>query len=333
MTPGVLTPGVLTPGVKTPGMMPDMIYTVTLNPALDLELTVAAIELDCVLRASTTQVDAGGKGFNVSRALAALGVPSIALGFVGGRTGEHLKARLEQLGISTDFVHVSGETRTNLSVVTEPASHYLKVNQAGPTIQPEEQDAMVGKVRQRARAGEAWIFSGNLPPGIPADIYAQLIALVRSSGGKAILDTSGHALHLGARAGPFLVKPNALEASQLTGHEVGNPSQARQAAAKMHAWGIALVLISLGSAGAVLSDGRQAWWGQPPRIAERNPIGAGDAALAGCVYALEQGAPAAEALRWSVACGAAAASLPGTAVGDRALVEALSAQVKIEHLG
>jgi fructose-1-phosphate kinase PfkB-like protein len=89
----------------------------------------------------------------------------------------------------------------------------------------------------------------------------------------------------------------------------------------------------LGSRGAVLSDGRQAWWGKPPPIDERNPIGAGDAAVAGFVYALTQAAPWPEALRWSVACGAAAASLPGTAVGDRASVEDLSAQVEIESLG
>jgi 1-phosphofructokinase family hexose kinase len=256
-----------------------MIYTVTLNPALDLELTVPAIQLDSVLRAIAMKVDAGGKGFNVSRALAALGVPSLALGFIGGRTGEQLQAELERLGIGADFVDISGETRTNLSVVTDPATHYLKVNQAGPTILADEQAALVEKVRQRARPGEEWVFSGNLPPGMSTDIYAQLIALVQSSGGRAILDTSGAALQTGAKARPFLVKPNALEASYLTGLEVNDAQSACAAAAKLHAWGIPLALISLGSRGAVLSDGSRPGGAAAHRRAQ--PDRSRDAAVAG----------------------------------------------------
>src|SRR3954451_24411287 len=111
-----------------------MIYTVTLNPALDRELTVPALVFDDVLRATETRVDCGGKGFNVSRMLAALGAESIALGFAGGHTGAMLRDGLAALGIETDFVQIGGETRTNVSIVMTNDGHYVKVNEAGPTI-------------------------------------------------------------------------------------------------------------------------------------------------------------------------------------------------------
>ena len=115
-----------------------MIYTVTLNPALDREYTVPDLAHDTVLRAGTTRVDAGGKGFNVSRAVKALGGESTAIGFAGGKTGEILHESLTGLGINTDFVWISEETRTNTSIVSEANGQYVKANESGPEIRESE---------------------------------------------------------------------------------------------------------------------------------------------------------------------------------------------------
>ena len=138
-----------------------MIYTVTLNPALDRELAVAAVAFDEVLRATESRVDCGGKGFNVSRMLASLGAESVALGFAGGRTGEALRDGLRALGIATDFVEIAGETRTNVSIVTHDHAHYIKVNEPGPTIAPGEQVALAAQVRERAQAGDLLLHRGE----------------------------------------------------------------------------------------------------------------------------------------------------------------------------
>ncbi|MGB5061040.1 MAG: PfkB family carbohydrate kinase, partial [Candidatus Promineifilaceae bacterium] len=174
-----------------------MIYTVTLNPAVDKELVVPELAFDSVLRAGKTRVDFGGKGFNVSRMLQALGSESTAIGFAGGKSGDLLREGLESLGIGIDFVPVSGETRTNVSVVTEPASHYLKVNEPGPTISASELDELRRKVRALSREGDWWVLAGSLPPGVPTAVYAHLIADIQAAGGRVILDTSGEALGLG----------------------------------------------------------------------------------------------------------------------------------------
>ncbi len=124
-----------------------MIYTVTLNPALDRELTVPAFVFDSVLRATGSVVDAGGKGFNVSRALAALGVASCALGFVGGATGRVLATMLEEMSIAGDLVWIGDETRTNISIVASDEGHYLKVNEPGPMVRVEEQATLLRRVQ------------------------------------------------------------------------------------------------------------------------------------------------------------------------------------------
>jgi len=306
-----------------------MIYTLTLNPALDRELTVPDLVFDEVLRATALRIDYGGKGFNVSRALAALGAESIALGFVGGKTGEKLEAGLASLGVKTDFTWLGQETRTNVSVVSQRQPHYLKVNESGPTVTPAEQDALMKKVEDLGQAGDWWVLAGSLPPGASETIYADVITRLQSVGAHAILDTSGLPLRHGCEGGPFLVKPNAHEASELTGLSIATVADARAAAPSIHALGVELVLISMGKAGALLSDGETIWRARPPEVEERNPIGAGDASVAGLVWGLSEALPLPDVLRWSMACGAAAASLEGTAVGSYDLVASLVEQVSI----
>lgn len=308
-----------------------MIYTVTLNPAVDRELTVPAIEFDSVLRATAWRVDYGGKGFNVSRMLRALGADSVALGFAGGRSGELLRDGLESLGIGTDFVWVAGETRTNVSIVSEAHDHYVKANEPGPTISPAEEIALVQKVRQLAQAGDWWVLAGSLPPGVSPPIYMQLIGDIQAAGARVILDTSGNALRDGCAARPFLAKPNDLEIHKLTGLPVDSTADIAAAAQAMQQQSVANVVVSLGKKGALLADAESVWLAASPQIQEKNPIGAGDSMVGGLVWGLSQDLPLPEALRWGIACGAATASMPGTAVGSRELVESLAAQVTISR--
>ena len=306
-----------------------MIYTVTLNPAVDKELVVPAIELDTVLRSQAINVDYGGKGFNVSRMLESLGGSSVALGFAGGHNGELLRDGLESLGIESDFVWVDGETRTNVSIVTEIPSHYIKVNEPGPAISPAAREALRDKVRALARAGDWWVLAGSLPPGVPPTIYTGLIQDIQEAGARVILDTSGEALRQGCDGRPFQAKPNDVEIEQLTGFPVNSPAEIARAAKAMQDTGIDNVVVSLGKDGALLVDEHSVWQAASPRITERNPIGAGDSMVGGLVWGLSEGLSVPEALRWGIACGASTASMSGTAVGSRQMVEELLPRVKL----
>jgi 1-phosphofructokinase family hexose kinase len=307
-----------------------MIYTVTLNPAVDRELVVPAIEFDSVLRAVEWRVDWGGKGFNVSRVLASLGAASVAVGFAGGRSGELLRDGLNSLEIQTDFIDIQGETRTNVSIVSQSDNRYVKVNEPGPRISAEDLATLLARVEALAQAGDWWVLAGSLPPGISASTYADLTRILERNGAHVILDTSGQALEQGCRAAPELVKPNAYEAFLLTGRPVDSLEQIAAAGQAILQMGPAQVAVSLGKDGALLLQSGRVWLAHSPQIEERNPIGAGDSMVGGLVWGLSQGLEASEALRWGIACGAATASLSGTAVGTRQLVESLLAHTHVE---
>lgn len=309
-----------------------MIYTITLNPAVDRELTVPEIIYDAVLRATEARVDFGGKGFNVSRILMGLGVRSTAMGFMGGRAGELLRDGLEGLGILTDFVWVAGETRTNVSIVTQNNEKYIKVNEQGPLVDKEKQQELLDRIDAVAQPGDWWVLAGSLPPGVDAGYYAELTRVINQHAGKVILDTSGKALGSGLVEKPFLVKPNAEEAHQVTGLPVETIEDIKAVAQELRARGTENIVISMGKKGALLQTTEGTWMTHSPKIKEMNPIGAGDSMVGGLVYGLSLGKSLKEALGWGVASGAATASLPGTQVGSLALIQSLLDQVVFEKV-
>jgi 1-phosphofructokinase family hexose kinase len=306
-----------------------MIITVTPNPVLDHTLTVPEIAFDAVTRATTSRVDWGGKGFNVSRVLLAFGVKSLALGFVGGATGQRLTAGLAALGLPTDFVTIAGETRTNVIVAEADSARYVKVNEAGPTVQPEEVARFLDKVRRRATGGDTWALCGSLPPGVPDDFYAQLIEILQPRGVRVLLDTSGAALRLGCEAHPFLVKPNAEEAAAFAGHPVATRDDTLRAARAFLERGVPQVALSLGGEGLLLATRKSAVFAAPPDVTVKNVTGAGDALLAGLAYALECNLPLAEQARWGVAAGTASAMHEGVGIVTRASVEQVYAGITV----
>ncbi|MGC9397246.1 MAG: 1-phosphofructokinase [Anaerolineae bacterium] len=309
-----------------------MIVTVTPNPVLDHTLTVPQIAFDTVTRATAVRDDWGGKGFNVSRVLLALGVESIALGFIGGATGQRLAAGLASLGIATDFVTIAGETRTNIVIAEAEGARHVKVNEAGPTIQPEEIAQFMDTVRRRAASGDTWALCGSLPPGVPDDFYAQIIQVLHPYGVRVLLDTSGAALRQGTAARPFLVKPNTDEAAAFIGRPVATRDDALHAARAFLERGIAQVALSLGADGLLLATRDDAVLAIPPDVPVKNVTGAGDALLAGLAYALEGGLPLAEQARWGVAAGTASAMHEGVGVVTRESVEQVYAGTTVEKV-
>lgn len=190
--------------------------------------------------------------------------------------------------------------------------------------------AFIDRARARVRPGDLWVLSGSLPPGLPHDFYAQLVTVVQRGGAKALLDSSAEPLRQGCLASPYLVKPNAVEAAQMTGQAINSVGDALGAAEFFLRQGIQCVALSLGADGLLLAWQRRAVWAKPPCVRALNPVGAGDALLAGVVWALEQQLPREEMARWGAAAGTAAAMREGVDVGTRGEVQALYDQIQIE---
>jgi 1-phosphofructokinase family hexose kinase len=238
-----------------------------------------------------------------------------------------LNTGLARLGIRTDFVQITGETRTNTVIEEAHSGHYIKVNEAGPSIEPVALDALRARILARLNGGSYWALCGSLPPGAPPDLYANLVTLIQSQGAFACLDASGVALRYGLQAAPFLVKPNAEEAAEIAGFPITDLPSAQRAATVFLEQGATVVALSLGADGLLLARREQNLYACPPQVAVQTPVGVGDALLAGLLYALQHKLPFDDMARWGVATGTAAAMTPGVGVGTLAEVTRLLGDV------
>ena len=285
-----------------------MIVTLTLNPSVDRTVEVEALARGEVTRAVGGQVDPGGKGINVSRALAAHGLPTRAVVTLGGAEGDHLVALLQDTGIDIVPVRIQGAIRSNITIV-EPDGTTTKINELGAELSPEELNAVFSAVRSAVESADWLVASGSLPPGTPASVYGDLVRGLAGSGTKVAIDTSGLALEAVLPAGPNLVKPNRDELAEITGRPLETIADVIEAASRLRDLGAGAVLASLGRDGAVLVDEDGAIHGRTPAVLPLSSVGAGDAMLAGF---LAGGGKGPDALIEALAWGAAAVLQPGS---------------------
>jgi 1-phosphofructokinase len=282
-----------------------VIVTLTPNPSVDRTVEVDELIRGAVLRATGAHLDPGGKGVNVSRALAAHGIATCAVLPSGGAEGTQLAALLVAAGVEVQSVPISGAIRANVSVV-EPDGTVTKLNEPGPTLSAAEIEAVIEATVKAAEGSEWVVLSGSLPPGCPDDLYATLLGRLP---GPTAVDSSGAPLEAALAARPALIKPNREELAEVSGLPVRNVGEAVTAARSLIARGAQAVLASLGADGAVLVDSTGAWYGESPVDSPVSSVGAGDATLAGFLAGGGQG-PA--ALKEGLAFGAAAVLLRGS---------------------
>ena len=306
-----------------------MIVTVTLNPSLDRTLSIPEFHPGALHRARLLRVDLGGKGVNVARALRILDLPSRILGFAGGQPGRTLRDGLLAQGFELSFIEVAGEIRQNVTLLDESTGLYTKINEQGPAIQPEHALALEKLVARTLRPGDLWALCGSLPPGAPPDLYARLIHRIQAKQALAFLDTSATALREGLRAGPYALKINTQEAGELLGRPLEHEQALLEAARELLSGTTRLVMLTRGALGLVLATPAGAVIAAPPAVTAHSPIGAGDAALAGLLWAVTGQCDPTTTARRAVACGTAAAMQTGTALGDKALIQDLLSRVEI----
>ncbi|GAA3488973.1 1-phosphofructokinase [Streptomyces cremeus] len=285
-----------------------MILTVTPNPSLDRTYEVPTLMRGEVLRATSDRMDPGGKGVNVSRAVAAAGRDTLAVLPLGGAPGALVAELLRAEGIAVAAVPVAGQTRSNISVA-EPDGALTKINATGPELTAAESETLLDAVRAHSADADWIACCGSLPRGLAPRWYAALVARAHEAGARIALDTSGPPLLAALRERPDVVKPNAEELAAAVGRPLRTIGDAVAAAGDLRALGARTVLASLGADGQLLVTGSGVWFGSAEADAVRSNVGAGDASLAGFLAAGGEGP---EALAAAVAHGAAAVRLPGS---------------------
>jgi len=264
------------------------IATVTLNPAIDQTVGVDGFQMNTVNRGQTMQFDAGGKGVNVASFLADYGHATAVTGFLGQENADIFEQLFARKRIDDQFVRIPGRTRIGVKIVDEANQQTTDINMPGLLPTSEAMNNLLETIEGLAASYDWFALSGNLPPGVPATIYATIITQLKRHGKQVVLDTSGEALREGARAGPTIVKPNVDELQQLTGQSLSDEAAVEQAARQLLG-DIRLVVISMGERGALFVDAATTLIAIPPLVLVKSTVGAGDAMVAGLIAGQVQG--------------------------------------------
>ena len=284
-----------------------MILTVTLNPALDVSYTVDALVPHGSHRVRSVTERAGGKGVNVASVLHRMGVHSLALVLAGGSTGRALADDLTARGLMHEVLGCTGETRRTVNVISSESGDATIFNEPGPSVAPDEIDAVVARVRHHITAGATVVaVCGSLPHGAEADAYGQVVTAARTSGAAALVDAEGEPLRVGCAAGADVAVPNRVELLAATGAD-----EETAGAKALQELGARHVVVSTGREGmrAYLADGRTLV-ARPGAPLRGNPTGAGDAAAAAVAAGLASGRDWPEIVRDAVAWSGAAVLQP-----------------------
>ena len=304
-----------------------MIYTITLNPALDRNIWIESIRNDESNRIQKELRYAAGKGIDVSRVLTTFGIRNQALGFVGGFDGEEMEGRLINEGISCNFTRISGETRTNIILYDVEKGTQTIFSARGPEIEPFELTRIIQQI-ESLEDPEMFIISGSLPQGVHPQIYYKIMEMAKKKGSKIILDTDGEALKTGITISPDVIKPNIHELGHISGSELNDLHEIIHAAQTVCDQGTATVLVSMGARGILMVTKEEKCLAIPPELKVVNTIGAGDSSVAGFVFGTVTGKTIKESLICAVAAGTATTLRPGPALCTKDDFDKLIPQVR-----
>jgi 6-phosphofructokinase 2 len=307
-----------------------MIYTITLNPALDRTIWIDRIRDDISNRILEERSFAGGKSIDVSRVLKNFGIDNTALGFVGGFAGRELEGRLLNEGIQSEFVRVSGETRTNIIIHEKETGRQLSFNARGPEIKASELMQLIEQL-ERLPGADIMAIGGSLPSGVSPAIYRKIVALAKRAQAKVVLDVDGEALRQGIKAQPDIIKPNIHELSELVGRDLKGLEEIATAARDINQRGVEIVLVSMGGRGIMLVAGSREYLAVPPEVKVEGTVGAGDSAVAGFICGLTQGRDLKDCLIYAAAAGTATTLRQGTALCQKEDFIRLLPQVKLKE--
>jgi len=310
-----------------------MIVTVTMNPAIDKTVDIERMIQGGLNRIQRVEMDAGGKGINVSKTIQALGGRSIATGFIGGKTGDIIEGVLnEYTGITTDFVRVGGETRTNLKVV-EQRGEVTELNEPGPSADKDQMEALFTKLEHYAGPETLFVLAGSIPKGMDPGIYRIITEKVHEKGAKVLMDADGELFVEALKAKPDMLKPNRVELEAF--YEMNYRASEQELVymgRKLLDNGAKLAAISMGQMGALFITDSGIYRCPGLTVKAHSTVGAGDAMVAAIAYSWDQKLSIEETVELCMAVSAGAVTTIGTKPPSKDVVDELKKQVVIQKI-
>lgn len=310
--------------------------TITLNPAIDLTISVPRLTPGDVHRAQSAESNVGGKGINVAGCLADWGVGTAVTGFLGIANDRPFRLFFAEKKLEDQFLRVAGETRTNIKISDTERDQTTDINLPGLIVDEIDLDKLMTRIEEIARPAMPVVIAGSLPKGAPPAFLVEMTARLRRIGARVVLDTSGPALSEALAAPvaalPHLVKPNRREMELWVGQSLGSVADLAAASRDLVGRGIPLVAVSLGEEGAILTDDSGSRLARLPPIKTQSSVGAGDAMVAGLVSGLVDNLNAEMIARRAVAFATAKLGRIGPHLPPRAEVRRLATGVTLTDL-
>ncbi len=316
--------------------MKSHILTITLNPTVDFCTTAPDIEPGAKLRCSEPQIDPGGGGINVARAVKLLGGQATALVAIGGATGAHLLQLLALEGVPTVAFQGPGETRQSMSVINQANGDQFRFVMPGPVWTDADVPRALNSVDQATGEDTLVVLSGSQPPGVAKDFPSILAEHVGDRHARLIVDTSGPALfHLveEPRAALHVLRMDGPEGEELAGRPLPTREDTADFASELVKRGVAnIIIVARGPDGSVLASADGRWHAVNPPVEVVSTVGAGDSFVGAFTLALAGAEPVEECLRWGVAAASAAVMSDATRLCDPATTRSLLEKVTLTRI-
>lgn len=288
-----------------------MILTICPNPSIDCTIELDSLNVGKLNRVDNKVETYSGKALNVAMGIARLGEKSFATGFMFDAHARLFEQVLDREGVAHDFVYNRGNARTNYKIIDKKAM-LTEINDRGETVQLIKQQELIDKVSGIAEDYEIAVMSGSLPKGVDPSFYGQVLSVIPKHV-KVIVDTEKLNMMSALNSREiYMVKPNLRELESFTGKDVRTLQDMVSASKKYLDRGVKYVLVSLGSEGAVLTDGTDSYFCKSASVAVNSTVGAGDSMVSAACVGIQKGVPMQEILRMAAAAGTAAVTTSGT---------------------
>lgn len=296
------------------------ILTITLNPAVDYATSAEKIYPEHKLRCAAPQIDPGGGGINVARAVRNLDGQATALVAIGGATGAHLLQLLALEGVPTVAFQGPGETRQSFSVTETASGEQYRFVMPGPDWTDTDVGRGIDSVSRAAGDGTLVVLSGSQPPGVAKEFPSILAGHVAGQGARLIVDTSGPALTalVAAPRGPIdTLRMDGAEAEALAGRALPDRADSADFARSLVDRGVAKnVIVARGADGSVMATPGTSWHCAGARVEVVSRIGAGDSFVGAFTLAEARGEAMEACLQFGVAAASAACTTEATRLCD-----------------
>ena len=309
------------------------IVTITLNPALDLAISVERVVAGPKLRSDTPRTDPGGGGINVARVVEELTGEATAFVALGGATGKALEQALRPKVTRVEVLALEGDTRQSVAVTDRGSKEQYRFVMPGPQWTAPTIDRALSAIRDLCSEGTLVVLSGSLPPGVPADFPTRLQHVLQNR--DVIYDMSGAALAQFAQTknNAFVLRMDQAEGNELNAAPLPTPEDTAAFAAGLVAQGVAqTVIVARGAEGSVMADAEGRWMVSAAKVGVVSTTGAGDSFVGGLAFALAQGQSMQQAIALGAAAASAAVTTSATELCRKDMVDEVLPQCRVRRI-